>query len=84
MLGVAWRGAMLAAFITELYAEAERGADAQIKLSEDPLWSIKRMANGPWGEQRGESAVLALLIAMLTTLLLPAPDVGICSADNIG
>jgi hypothetical protein len=36
MLGVAWRGAMLAAFITELYAEAERGADAQIKLSEDP------------------------------------------------
>jgi hypothetical protein len=60
MLGVAWWGTMLAAFLTELYAEAEKGGRLTHKIKRRPPWSIKRMANGPRGEQRVESAVLAL------------------------
>jgi hypothetical protein len=49
MLGVAWWGIMLAAFVTELYAEAEKGGNRTDKIKRPP-WSIKRMANGPPGE----------------------------------
>jgi hypothetical protein len=55
MSGVAWWGTMLAAFVTELYVEAEKGGRRTDKIKRRPPWSIKRMANGPRGEQLGVS-----------------------------